>query len=66
MGRIAGELADFSIITSDNPRSEDPLQICAEVEAGIKPTGSEYIVGNRIGKLQSAGQSPWQRTTIWF
>ena len=44
MGRIAGELADFSIITSDNPRSEDPLQICAEVEAGIKPTGSEYIV----------------------
>ena len=43
-GQNRRELADFSIITSDNPRSEDPLQICAEVEAGIKPTGSEYIV----------------------
>jgi UDP-N-acetylmuramoyl-L-alanyl-D-glutamate--2,6-diaminopimelate ligase len=44
MGKIAGELADFSIVTSDNPRSEDPLAICAEVEAGLAATGGEYIV----------------------
>lgn len=41
MGKAAGELADWSILTSDNPRSEDPLAIIAEVEAGIKQAGSE-------------------------
>jgi UDP-N-acetylmuramoyl-L-alanyl-D-glutamate--2,6-diaminopimelate ligase len=35
MGRIAGELADAAIVTSDNPRSEDPEAIIAEVLAGI-------------------------------
>jgi UDP-N-acetylmuramoyl-L-alanyl-D-glutamate--2,6-diaminopimelate ligase len=34
MGRIAAELADVAILTSDNPRSEDPGAIAAEVEAG--------------------------------
>jgi UDP-N-acetylmuramoyl-L-alanyl-D-glutamate--2,6-diaminopimelate ligase len=36
MGRVAGDLAELSIITSDNPRSEDPLAIIAEVEKGIQ------------------------------
>lgn len=40
MGRVAGELAELSIITSDNPRSEDPLAIIAEVEKGLRETGS--------------------------
>jgi len=44
MGKIAGELADYCIITSDNPRSEDPLAIIGEVEAGIKETSCEYVV----------------------
>ena len=44
MGRIAGELADYSIITADNPRSEDPAAIAAMVEAGLKPTGGHYCV----------------------
>ena len=35
MGEIAGRLADTAILTSDNPRSEDPLRIIAEVEAGL-------------------------------
>ena len=43
MGRIAGEKADFSILTSDNPRHEDPMEILREIEAGIAPTGGEYI-----------------------
>ena len=34
MGRIASELADVAIVTSDNPRSEDPDAIIAEVIAG--------------------------------
>ena len=43
MGETAGKYADFSIITSDNPRSEDPASIVADLEAGIKPTGAPYI-----------------------
>ncbi|HEY7178699.1 MAG TPA: UDP-N-acetylmuramoyl-L-alanyl-D-glutamate--2,6-diaminopimelate ligase [Gaiella sp.] len=35
MGRIASELADFAIVTSDNPRSEDPLAIIDAVVAGV-------------------------------
>jgi UDP-N-acetylmuramoyl-L-alanyl-D-glutamate--2,6-diaminopimelate ligase len=37
MGRIAAELADAAILTSDNPRSEDPLAIIGEVLAGVGP-----------------------------
>ena len=36
MGRLAAELADVVIATSDNPRSEDPAFILSEVEAGVK------------------------------
>ena len=38
MGRLAGELADVVIATSDNPRSEDPEAILREVEAGVEET----------------------------
>ena len=38
MGRLAGELADVVIATSDNPRSEDPAAILDEVEAGVEET----------------------------
>ncbi len=44
MGEIAGRLSDFCILTSDNPRNEDPMDILNAIEAGIKPTGCEYIV----------------------
>jgi UDP-N-acetylmuramoyl-L-alanyl-D-glutamate--2,6-diaminopimelate ligase len=40
MGAIAGRLADLAILTSDNPRSEDPLAIIAEVEAGLNSSGA--------------------------
>jgi len=40
MGRIAGELAELPILTSDNPRSEDPLQIIRMVEEGLEASGS--------------------------
>jgi len=44
MGEIAGKLADYCILTSDNPRNEDPFAILAQIEEGIKPTGCEYTV----------------------
>jgi len=40
MGRVAGQLADFSIITTDNPRTEDPRAIIGAVEEGIKQSGN--------------------------
>ena len=36
MGRLASELADVAIVTSDNPRSEDPEAIAAEIVAGAE------------------------------
>lgn len=43
MGRIAAENCDFCIITSDNPRYEDPYEIISEIEAGIKPLNKKYV-----------------------
>lgn len=40
MGKIAGELADLPLVTSDNPRSEDPMKIIADVEEGLKESGN--------------------------
>ena len=40
MGKVAGELADLPIATSDNPRSEDPLAILAAVEEGLRASGN--------------------------
>jgi UDP-N-acetylmuramoyl-L-alanyl-D-glutamate--2,6-diaminopimelate ligase len=43
MGEIAGELSDFVIITSDNPRKEEPYQIIDEILPGVEKTGCSYI-----------------------
>ena len=42
MGRVAGENSDFVYITSDNPRTEDPLKIIKEIEVGVGETGAEF------------------------
>lgn len=44
MGRIGGELADLCILTSDNPRTEDPMAILASIEEGIQETACPYVV----------------------
>lgn len=44
MGRVATSLADLAIVTSDNPRSEDPLAIIAEIEAGAREGGGRYEI----------------------
>lgn len=44
MGRAAGEGSDFVVLTSDNPRSEDPQQIIADALPGLLATGAEHVV----------------------
>jgi len=55
MGEISGRLADYSILTSDNPRTEDPMEILASIEEGIKPTGGRYtVIENRREAIRHA------------
>ncbi|MDD3196920.1 MAG: UDP-N-acetylmuramoyl-L-alanyl-D-glutamate--2,6-diaminopimelate ligase [Eubacteriales bacterium] len=44
MGAVSGRMADYTIITSDNPRTEDPMAIIEDIITGIKPTGGDYEV----------------------
>jgi UDP-N-acetylmuramoyl-L-alanyl-D-glutamate--2,6-diaminopimelate ligase len=54
MGKIAADLADLAVVTSDNPRTEDPEQILKDVVAGI-PAGVEPIVeGDRAAAIRQA------------
>lgn len=55
MGEISGKLADYTVITSDNPRSEEPTAIIAQIEEGIKKTKGKYkIVVNRKKAIDHA------------
>ena len=44
MGEIAGRIADYSIITSDNPRTEKPEDIIRDIEEGISKTKGKYEI----------------------
>ena len=49
MGEIAGRLADYSVVTSDNPRTEDPNAILAEIVRGMKGCPHPYtVIENRV------------------
>ena len=55
MGEIAGRLADYCVLTSDNPRSEDPFDILASIEEGIKKTDTQYtVIENRREAIRYA------------
>ena len=43
MGEVSGRLADFTVITSDNPRYEEPEAIIADIVTGIRRTGGAYV-----------------------
>ena len=55
MGEISGKIADYTIITSDNPRTEDPQKIVDQIEEGIKKTNGKYeVVVDRIEAIKRA------------
>ena len=55
MGEISGRIADFTIITSDNPRTEDPNKIIKSIETGIKKTKGKYVcIENRKEAIKEA------------
>src|SRR5258708_13602222 len=47
MGAAADQNADYSIITSDNPRKEDPAQIIRDIEAGFRSKRFETVLDRR-------------------
>jgi UDP-N-acetylmuramoyl-L-alanyl-D-glutamate--2,6-diaminopimelate ligase len=58
MGRAGAELSDLAVITSDNPRSEDPEAIVAEVAAGAKGAGElEVLVDRREAIARALGRA---------
>ena len=55
MGEISGRLADFTILTCDQARTEDPAKIAADIEVGLKKTNGKYkIIINRTEAIRYA------------
>ena len=44
MGEVAGRLSDLTILSSDNPRSEDPLKIISDIIVGLQKTAGKYLI----------------------
>jgi UDP-N-acetylmuramoyl-L-alanyl-D-glutamate--2,6-diaminopimelate ligase len=44
MGEVAGRLSDLTILSSDNPRSEDPLKIIGDIIVGLQKTAGKYLI----------------------
>ncbi len=65
MGEISGRIADFTIITSDNPRTEDPQKIVDQIEEGIKKTKGKYIcIVDRVEAIKYAIEMADKRDII--
>ena len=57
MGAIAAEYSDYVIVTSDNPRTEDPMAIIDDILAGLNDTKTKYeVIENRIDAINKAIQ----------
>jgi len=54
MGRIASELSDATIVTSDNPRNEDPMAIIGEILAGALPGRDVRMEPDRRAAIRAA------------
>ena len=55
MGEISGKIADYTIITSDNPRTEEPQKIVDQIEEGIKKTKGKYeVIVDRTEAIEKA------------
>ncbi|HEY9644400.1 MAG TPA: cyanophycin synthetase, partial [Coleofasciculaceae cyanobacterium] len=54
MGRIAASLSDWAIVTSDNPRTEDPERILQDILTGIPKTANPTVIGDRAEAIRTA------------
>ncbi len=54
MGKIAAELADLAVVTSDNPRTEDPQRILEDVLAGIPQSITPMVICDRAQAIETA------------
>ncbi|MFM7364030.1 MAG: UDP-N-acetylmuramoyl-L-alanyl-D-glutamate--2,6-diaminopimelate ligase [Cuspidothrix sp.] len=54
MGKIAGELADVAVVTSDNPRTEDPERILQDILAGIPDIVQPIVISDRSTAIHTA------------
>ena len=55
MGEVAAEYSDTVVITSDNPRNEDPQKIISEIEVGVKKKNSKYeVISDRRDAIHRA------------
>lgn len=65
MGEIAGRLADFTVITTDNPRNESPKSIMGQIEEGMKQTRGLYkIIENRKQAIAFAMKIAWKNDIV--
>ena len=65
MGEIAGKYADFTIITTDNPRDEKPAKIAKDIEEGIALTKGLYkVIENRKEAIEFAMRIAWKNDTV--
>ena len=65
MGEIAGKFADFTIITTDNPRDEKPAKIASDIEEGMKLTKGMYkVIEKRKEAIEFAMRIAWKNDTV--
>ena len=65
MGEISGRIADFTFITSDNPRTEEPEKIIEQIEAGMKKTKGKYtVIVDRTKAIREAIKMATKRDII--
>ena len=65
MGEISGRIADFTFITSDNPRTEEPEKIVEQIEEGIKKTKGKYkVIVDRTEAIKEAIKMATKRDII--
>ena len=66
MGRIAGEAGDIAVVTSDNPRGEDPLDIIRAIEAGLRDSGMLPLTPGRDAAKKGYYSIPDRAEAIRF
>lgn len=65
MGEISGKISDFTIVTTDNPRDEEPSKIASQIEEGLKKTKGLYkIIENRKEAIKFAMRIAWKNDTV--